>query len=137
MNQKLNQEHLKMLFTNGQGVILWRIVKHIKKNEYVILDDTGTKYVKKSFRDWTSDIEIPFANGSSRQISTSCLAEHLRKMVRNKIIFRFDTKKCKIASYGIRENELIDKLACAFPYLNFNGKKTFAECEIDEGGVSL
>ncbi|MDR3224624.1 MAG: hypothetical protein LBT03_03610 [Holosporales bacterium] len=56
MNQKLNQEHLKMLFTNGLGVILWRIVKHIKKNEYVILNDTGTKYVKKSFRDWTSDI---------------------------------------------------------------------------------
>lgn len=132
MNHKLSSEHLMRLFTNAQGVILWKMIKRIKKNEYVVLDDSGAKYIKQSLKDWVSDIKIPFANGASHFISPSCFAEHVRKLLRNGTIVRFEGKTCKMASYGIKEKELLDKLAYAFPYLDLHGKESFAECEIDE-----
>lgn len=132
MDHKLHESHLIKLFTNAQGVILWKMIKHIKKNDYVILDNTGAKYIKKSFRDWISDIEIPFSNGTTRCISTTCFAEHLRKLLRNNTIVRFESRKCKVAAYGIKEKELIGKLSNAFPYLGLQNKASFAECEIEE-----
>lgn len=132
MNQKLNPKHLTKLFTNAQGVILWKMIKLIKKNEYLILDDSGTKYIKQSYKDWIGDIKIPFANGATHCISVSCFANHLRKLVENNLVFRFNDRACKMALYGIKEKDLIKKLDYAFPYLGLKDKETFANCEIDD-----
>jgi hypothetical protein len=137
MNEKLylKEKHLHTIFTIAQAAILWRIIRYIKNNDYCVLDKNGGKYIRKTLKEWIGDIEF-YKNQKLRKFTENGLLSTLKTLCKLGFLEKQSSESKKTA-YEVKEQKLLETLSHAFPFLDLDGKTSFSECEIDDGGISL
>lgn len=116
---KITLRDLQSVISGTKALIINKILYYSINRKFIVCNNEGNVYVRKSLREWSYELERWYENGKKKRVSKSCIGKALNELVNSKLLIKLDSNDSRIAAYKLCQEELQKRLKHLFFDVHF------------------
>jgi hypothetical protein len=117
--KKITLKDLQSVMSGAKALIINRILYYSITKKFIVCNDSGDLYIRKSLREWSSDLERWYENGNKRCVSKSCVSKVFGDLLKDGVLIKLDANDSRVAAYKVSVEELKNRLKHLFFDVHF------------------
>ena len=118
---QITARDLQSVMPGVQSLIVEKILHYSKMRKFIVCDENGNVYVRKSLPEWTSELEFLYLDGRRKTLTKSYICKAFRALVDNGVLEKLGSSLNRINSYRICMDVLKKRLKHLYGDINCYG----------------